>query len=216
MKALSHSLLVLLTAITAAAAHAQQDRPKALFDSLAFSGGFFGFNMRYTQVLGTDAVLLGLSGGIVVHDRLNIGLAGTFNTSLLKNTTYERFLNDSLGVNTQGGLEFNFGYGGLLIEPVIFHRSAIHATVPVLIGAGGATYGYPLPGSDSSDRRSKVAGQAFFAVDAGLEVEVTVVPRFRIGLGASYLYTSDLSLPETKPDALRVPMYRLTMKYAAP
>ena len=79
---------------------------------------------------------------------------------------------------------------------------------------GGASYGYPLPGSDGNNRQSKVAGQAFFAVEPGLELGITIVRGFRIGLGASYLYTSDLDLPETEPDALRVPMYRLSLKYA--
>lgn len=197
--------------------HAQySERPRALFDSLDVSGGFFSFNMRYTEVMRTNAVLLGFGAGVVVNDNLNVGLAGVFSSSVLKNTMYERFLNDSIGLNTQGGLEMKYGYGGLVIEPVLFHRTPFHIAFPTIIGVGGVNYGYPLPGSDSNDRRSKVAGQAFFALESGLEIEVTLVQHFRIGLGASYLYTTDLDLPETRPDALRTIMYRLSLKLAAP
>lgn len=216
MKAAVRSLVFIGVMLLPLFSCAQGDRPRAVFDSLDISGGFFGFNMRYTEVMGTNAVLLGMSAGIVVNDNLNVGLVGVFSTSVVKNNGYERFLNDSLGVNTQAGLEMSYGYGGLLVEPVLFHRSPYHLTIPVVIGVGGVNYGYPLPGSDSGDRRSKVAGQAFFALEPGLELEVTVVRQLRIGIGASYLYTSDLDLPQTSPDALRTIMYRLTLKWAAP
>lgn len=192
------------------------DRPRAVFDSLDISGGFFGFHMRYTEVMRTDVALLGFSAGVVVNDNLNVGLVGNFSSSVIKNQPYERFLNDSLGLNTLGGLEMRYGYGGLIVEPVLFHRSPYHIALPIIIGAGGVNYGYPIPGSDSSDRRSKVAGQAFFALEPGVEMEVTLVRHFRIGFGASYLYTSSLDLPETSPDALRTIMYRLSLKLAAP
>lgn len=195
--------------------NAQREEPRALFDSLALSGGFFSLDLRYTEVMGTNAVLMGFGMGIVVNDNFNIGLAGAFNTSTIKNDRYERFLNDSLQVNTGGGLEMNYGYGGLLLERVFFHRSPVHFSFPVLIGLGGINYGYPLPNSNS-ENRNKVAGQAFFALEPGLQLEATIIRKFRIGLGASYLYTSDLDLPETAPDALRTVMYRLTLRYAAP
>ena len=118
-------------------------------------------------------------------------------------------------MNTGGGLEMNYGYGGLLLERVFFHRSPLHFSVPVLIGLGGINYGYPLPNSNN-DNRNKVAGQAFFALEPGLQLEATIIRKFRIGLAASYLYTSDIDLPETAPDALRTVMYRRTLRYAAP
>jgi hypothetical protein len=211
----SNVLALGIALLTVHSVNAQKEEPRALFDSLALSGGFFSLDLRYTEVMGTNAVLMGFGLGIVVNDNFNIGLAGAFNTSTIKNERYERFLNDSLQVNTGGGLEMNYGYGGLLLERVFFHRSPVHFSVPVLIGLGGINYGYPLPNSNS-ENRNKVAGQAFFALEPGLQLEATIIQKFRIGLGASYLYTSDLDLPETAPDALRTVMYRLTLRYAAP
>ena len=95
-----HILIFPFLLLTITGLKAQHDRPRALFDSLSLSGGFFGLSLRYTEVMDNTSALMGFSGGIVVKDRLNIGLAGAFNTSVLKNRDYERLLNDSLGVNT--------------------------------------------------------------------------------------------------------------------
>lgn len=214
-KSFLHSLAMVVCLMAVHSVNAQKEEPRALFDSLALSGGFFSLDLRYTEVMNTNAVLMGFGMGIVVNDNFNIGLAGAFNTSTIKNATYERFLNDSLQVNTGGGLVMNYGYGGLLLERMFFHRSPVHFSVPVLIGLGGINYGYPLPNSNS-ENRNKVAGQAYFALEPGLQLEATIIRKFRIGIGASYLYTSDLDLPETAPDALRTVMYRLTLRYAAP
>jgi hypothetical protein len=131
---------------------------------------------------------------------------------VIKNDDYEHFLNDSSGIATNGGLDLKYGYGGLLIEPVLFHRSVVHIALPVLIGVGGVNYGYPAP-NGSNSQRNKVEGQAFFALEPGVEVEVNVLRSFHVGLGGSYLYTSDLSLPMTSPDMLRTFMARLTLKF---
>ncbi len=191
---------------------AQEDRPRALFnDSAAITGGFIDMSIRYTDVLGTDAVFLGFSGGVVLNHSWNIGLGAVFSTSVIKNPVYEQYLLDSTTTDTQGGLELKVGYGGLYVEPVLYHRSVVHIALPILIGAGGVNYSYPAP-NGSNSQRNRIEGQAFFVVEPGVEVEVTIVRGFRVGLGGSYLYTSELSLPETPSDALCRPMARLSLK----
>lgn len=193
-------------------AFSQEERPRALFnDSAAITGGFLELGIHYTNVLSTDAVLVGLSGGIVLNKTWNIGLGAVFSTSVIKNPTYEQYLLDSTTTDTQGGLELRYGYGGLLIEPVLCHRSVVHVALPVLIGAGGVNYSYPAP-NGSNSQRNRIQGQAYFVVEPGVELEVTIVRGFRIGVGGSYLYTSDLSLPETASDALRTATARLSLK----
>ncbi len=91
-----HSLAMVVCLLAVHSVNAQKEQPRALFDSLALSGGFFSLDLRYTEVMGTNAVLMGFGMGIVVNDNFNIGLAGAFNTSTIKNATYERLLNDSL------------------------------------------------------------------------------------------------------------------------
>lgn len=206
-------VLLLPLMLSAFVLNAQDGRgSRSLFnDSTALTGGFFDLALRYSEVLGTDAVVLGFNGGVVLNDHWHIGLGGAFSTSVIKNQAYERFLRDSSAIDTQGGLELKYGYGGVFIQPVLFHRSVVHVALPVLLGAGGVNYSYPAPNGNNS-QRNRIEGQAFFAFEPGLEVEVSIIRGFRIGLGGSYLFTSDLSLPETAPDALRTASARLSLK----
>ena len=54
-------------------------------------------------------------------------------------------------------------------------------------------------------------GQAFFVVEPGVELEVSVLKSLRIGAGGSYLYTTELDLPNTSPNLLRNFMGRMTI-----
>ncbi|MBL7982426.1 MAG: hypothetical protein JNL52_11535 [Flavobacteriales bacterium] len=189
--------------------------PRTLFgDSLDLTGGYFGMTARYTNVLSNDAVLFGFSGAVVIGHKINIGLAGCWSTSVLKNPAYEEVLREREPNIDLSGLELRYGYGGFLIEPIIFHRSAVHLTVPVIVGVGGVSYSYPPPNSNSY-QRNRTDGQAFFALEPGLELELSVVSALRIGIGGSFLYTSDLDLPATSTDVLRTAMGRMTLKFGA-
>ena len=93
-----------------------------------------------------------------------------------------------------------------LIEPVIAYRSAIHVTLPVIIGAGGAvyeTYESRLGRPNGPTRYNTGDAQAFFVIEPGIALELSMIKLVRLGLGVSYRYTSDITLPETPKDALR-------------
>ncbi len=189
--------------------------PRTLFgDSTELTGVYFSMSARYTNVLSTDVVDWGFGLAAVVNHKLNLGLAGAWSTSVLKNPAYQQYLVDGGQTNDLSGLELKYGYGGLLVEPLLFHRSAVHVALPVIIGVGGINYSYPAPNGNNS-QRNRVDGQAFFALEPGLEVELSVVGPLRVGFGGSYLFTSDISLPETPPDVLRTAMARMTLKFGS-
>ncbi|MEO8590879.1 MAG: hypothetical protein ABI432_15995 [Flavobacteriales bacterium] len=206
------TLLIIVGALAVFSARAQgRDQPGALFDSLAVSGWYFNCTGRYTNVMATDVLLIGFGGGIVIDHWLEIGLAGAWSSSAIKNPAYENYLQGQTTANLQG-LELRYGYGGVMVEPLILHRSAVHLGVPILVGMGSASYSYPSSNSGSdSNQRNRTEGQAFFVVEGGLELEVSVVRSLRIGVGGSYLYASDLELPNTAPDALRNFMARMSV-----
>ncbi|MBL7963985.1 MAG: hypothetical protein JNM31_09075 [Flavobacteriales bacterium] len=212
MPALIRSATLFALLLLVAAGHAQDRQPRALFnDSLAITGGFFDLTFKYTEVMKTDVMQFALAGGITLDHVWNIGLGGSFAASAIKNPEFEQFLRDSASIDTQGGLELRYGYGGVFIQPILFRHSVVHLAVPVLIGVGGVNYSFPAP-FGSNSQRNRVEGQAFFAFEPGLDVEITIVRGFRIAVGGSYLYTSDLSLPQTAPDVLRTASARLSLK----
>lgn len=213
---MSSSRLTAFTLLSAFSivAHAQaKPKPRALFnDSSSVTGGYLGFTPKFTNVMGTDVLLLGFSGAFVLEHKLAMGLAGAWSSSPVRNDAYTAYL---LETRTEdlSGLELRYGYGGLLVEPLILGGHAVHLSVPVILGIGSVSYSYPRSNSGSnSNQRNRTDGQAFFVVEPGLELEITVVEAFRIGLGGSYLWTSDLDLPLTSPDALRNYTARMTVK----
>src|SRR5690606_29907165 len=103
----------------------------------------------------------------------------------------------------RGKSRFHMGYGGILIEPIIGHRSPIHVSLPFIIGAGGCGYEYYSELTDNFDPHDyNIDAQAFFVVEPGIELEINLIKLVRIGIGASYRYTSNIDLPATPKDAL--------------
>ena len=199
---------------------AQQQSIRTLFgsnDGKIEHGGWGGFTLAYTKIAGKDAFLSGGRGGWLIDHHFTLGLAGYgFFSDVDFNDPYQQPTIDNYSL---GG-----GYGGLLLEPIIFPFKPVHVSFPVLIGAGGAfvvdemSYhgnynGYDEYGSYGS----------CFVLEPGVDIEFNIVKFFRVALNVSYRYTSDLSLdyysfPGIKEfsvpsDALRGFSAGLTMKF---
>lgn len=192
------------------------------------NGGWGGPTAQYTRIMDHDALLTGVRGGWIIDHRLTLGLACFGLSTDVPNAGYDRYLADQ-GIPVRRTSQFRMGYGGLLIEPVIAPRSAVHLTVPVIIGAGGAVYqtygfhdhpwGAPCDGPDGhghhdghDDDDDLNDAQAFFVIEPGLTLELSLVKLVRVGLGVSYRYTSELDMPATAKDALHGMNASLTVK----
>ncbi|MCB9184620.1 MAG: hypothetical protein H6591_11950 [Flavobacteriales bacterium] len=196
----------LLLAFTATFTFAQQaEEPMRTLlsgDHHIVHGGWGGPSAHYTRVLDQDALLVGARGGWLINHRLTIGLAGHGLVTYVGNAGYDAYLHD-IGRSPRHRSRFDMGYGGLLIEPIIAYRSPIHISLPILVGAGGCVYSWDgQPETDFDPRFYSDDAQAFFVVEPGIDLELNVIPLLRVGLGASYRYTSDLDLPATSNDAL--------------
>lgn len=207
---LLRTLFLLLSLALALVPSCAQDRAEAPIRTLlgaghkVHHGGWGAPTAHYTRMLDTDALLVGARGGWLIDHRVTIGFAGHGLVTNVPNKAYDRYLVDS-GVELRRNSSLYMGYGGLFIEPVIGYRSPVHITLPLIIGAGGVTYGYQsrLPEDfDPFDHDADHDAQAFFVVEPGIALELNVIPLVRIGIGASYRYTSDLDLPATAKDAL--------------
>lgn len=169
------------------------------------NGGWGGLTAHYTTIMDHDALLTGVRGGWLIDHQLTLGFAGYGLVTDLPNAAYDAHLAEE-GRLVQRASQFRMGYGGLLIEPVIGYRSAIHVTLPILIGAGGAVYEnfegrYGHPGRPYPVYRDDA--QAFFVVEPGVNLELSLIKLVRLDVGVSYRYTSDITLPDTPTDALR-------------
>jgi hypothetical protein len=166
-------------------------------------GGWGAPTSHYTRLLDQDALLVGARGGWLIDHRVTIGLAGHGLTTVVRNRQYDAMLVDQ-GVELRRPSTLSLGYGGLLIEPIIAYRSPVHISLPIIIGAGGCAYAQQRVVTQEDDVLGYRwdDGQAFFVVEPGIDLELNIIPLVRLGVGASYRYTSDVDLPATAKDAL--------------
>jgi len=206
MKSLSHRILLNFLFLLPLLCHAQEDqKPRTLFggDQKVSHGGWGAPSAMYTRIMDTDALLVGGRAGWLINHRVTIGLAGYGLTTALPNSKYDDHL-QGLGDSLARGSQFEMGYGGLLIEPIIAYRSPVHVRLPILIGVGGCGYQYSSRSPIEVDYANyRDLAQAFLVVEPGVDLEINVVPLVRLALGASYRYTSELDLPATPKDALQ-------------
>lgn len=175
-------------------------------------GGWGSLDLAGTRMLDQDAFLIGGRGGWLINHRFTVGIAGYGKVTAATNADYDAYKN-ALDDRPDGTGCFHVGYAGLLLEPIIKYRSPVHVSLPVIIGAGGAGFGFhrdtvgEAPEVQDDGRRVRRNGereaQAFFVLEPGVQLEVNLLPMVRFGLGASYRYTSRLELPATAEDALR-------------
>jgi len=198
--------LVALFQTTTSNAQDTDNAPRTLFgnDKTLHHSGWGGPSAHYTTIMGREALLVGGRGGWLIDHGITIGLAGHGLVTDVPNKDYDA-TRIAFGDSLRRGSLFRMGYGGLLIEPIIAPMSPIHISLPIIVGAGGCGYQTYLRGQNDFDSYSSGNDdfQAFFVVEPGIELEFNLIKLVRLGIGASYRYTTDMHLPGTPKDALR-------------
>jgi len=183
------------------------DNVQTLFDPHSGSGGYGAFSIGYTKINGQDAILMGGRGEWVVGHGFGLGLGGY------------GFINDPIydpRVNLNHSLAG--GYGGLIMEPILFGWYPVHVAFPILIGAGGvANTAYTADYYDPYEYWDGylVESTAFFVAEFTAEVEFNLVRFFRLALFASYRYTSDIIMQDIPTNALRGWSGGMTFKFGS-
>ena len=180
---------------------------KTLFDGSGGNGGYGAFTIGYTKIDNRDALIMGGRGEWVIGHGFGLGIAGY------------GFMNDPIyDVVTDLNYSLAGGYGGLIMEPIIFGWFPVHLTVPILIGAGGvANTSYRTNWNDPYEYWDGYLedASAFFVAEPGLELEFNLVRFMRVALCASYRYTTDLQMEDVPMDALRGFNYGITFKFGS-
>ncbi|MCK4745482.1 MAG: hypothetical protein KAT15_00525, partial [Bacteroidales bacterium] len=105
---------------------------KTLFGDRHIShGGYGALSINYSQIDSKDAIVIGARGAWVIAHGFALGMAGY---GFLNDYSWNPALAGGRNVNLTGG------YGGLLMEPILFPKFPVHISIPVLIGGGGIAY----------------------------------------------------------------------------
>ncbi len=180
---------------------------QTLFDRHSGSGGYGAFSIGYTKINSRDAILMGGRGAWVIGHGFGLGMGGY---GFINDPTFNPV--DQLNYSLAGG------YGGLLIEPILFGWFPVHLSFPILVGAGGvASTSYSADWNDPYEYHNGYVEEAtaFFVADLGMEVEFNLVRFFRMAIFGSYRYTSDIILVDTPVDALRGWNAGMTFKFGS-
>ncbi len=182
-------LIGLLIWMATTNATAQDDEINTLFGDSIKYGFYMGPVLKVSPVNDVFGVWIGGKGGIMIDHKLMIGGAG------YGLTTYSRFDKTYPDYTNNDSLQtFNIatGYGGMLFEYTVMSYKAIHLSIPVLIGGGGAAVNYRYD-YDHNNLNGVVHGfnrtyehSSYFIVEPGVDIEFNILKHFRIDLGASY------------------------------
>ena len=170
-------------------------------------GGYFGFGGGYALIDDKDAILMSGRGVCLINRGLGFGFTGT---GFINDYHYDAVLDDD--VNLTGG------YGGLIIEPILFPRSPIHIAFPIVAGVGGIAYTrsdwYQEDWHNWEFREARVEdSETFLVFEPGVEIELNMLKFFRLAGGVSYRYTTDIDLIDTPGNVLEGITTSITLKF---
>ena len=137
------------------------------------NGGYGAFVVKYGRIMGTDGFFVGGQGGWIINHALVIG-AGGFG------------LVSEIGFDEEYCSYLGFGYGGLLLEYIIASHKLVHLSIQTIVGAGGIGHRQDW----YCEEKYKYDGDAFFALEPGVNLELNLHRIARVGVGGTYRYVS--------------------------
>lgn len=146
------------------------------------TGFYFGFHSGYSQIDGYDAFSAGGTFAMIANHGIAIGISGT------------GFFSEPYEVSNINHTSHSYagGYGGILIEPILFPKYPVHVSFPILLGGGGIArsilynYYYPYEYTELFVEDA----EAFLIAEPAVEIEFNVARWLRLGLRGSYRLTT--------------------------
>lgn len=171
-------------------------------------GGYYiGLSGSYTQFGDKDVFMPGMSMGVILNHHWTIGMQAT-GIGNSGNLVYPNvYYNETDSVWHNGKL--GGGYGGALFEYILFPKSKVHVSFPVVIG-GGYMFYYTDNGHHhdqnmyhtNSYHMTTHSSDYFFVVEPGIRMEINLAQFLRLGLKVSYRYSPDFKMPNLSTDLL--------------
>lgn len=189
----------------------KRNQPQTLFGSDNSFGGYAAFSFGYKDYNGNAAFVSGGRLMFVANHYLGIGFGGK---GIVSNTETIPYAENGSNHNRY---TYNYGgYGGLYLEPVLMSMKPIHVTFPILLGAGAigeSTWDDDYNDIISYGDYGTGVSSVFFVAEPGVDIEFNIAKWFRISLGASYTFTSDIEgIPNMDTNAMNGFNYNMTFK----
>lgn len=174
-----------------------EDEQKTLLSDDVTVTGFGGLFMSLTQIEDNYVHMMGGGGAMIFAEKFffgGYGLGMTTNLEASKGQFKEK--------------EMDFGHGGLWLGFIFFNKSTIHPTLSTFVGWGNVSARSVTTGY--TDRETF---DNFFVVSPVLEVEINVAKFFRIGIGGTYHYYTNISFSDYTNQDFSSPGAYLSLKF---
>jgi hypothetical protein len=156
-------------------------------------GVYLGFSMGYGEIDGKDTYLGGLKLAYVANRQLEIGFAGKF---LYSN---QDVFNPASGTND----DLFAAYGGLHLEPILFGKSKVSLSFPVLIGAGAVGYiDRDAVRNDVDVDIDEDDVDAVFVLEPGVSALFNINRFVQLETGVKYRFSSQIELIDSPVDRI--------------
>ncbi|WP_420603076.1 hypothetical protein [Flagellimonas sp.] len=171
-------ILLLFTCISAA--QTEEDDNYIEFNDRrnVVHGVYLGLTTSLGEIDGNSTYLGSLKVAYVANRKFEVGFAGVFLYSEKDNP--QAINEDLIGA-----------YGGLHLEPILFSKSWVNLSFPMLIGAGGV--GYLTEDRFDEDFYEEDA-DAVFVVEPGMNMLFNVSRYLQLEVGMRYRFSSNIDL----------------------
>lgn len=192
---------------------------RTIFGNNTSNGGYGALDLKVGPVNGETGLFVGGRGGWIIGHSFVIGGAG------YGLTTNNTFLEDpankppEVGVDSTRTMSLDMGYGGFLLEYILWPKKAIHLSFPLIIGAGGANLNAKRYEDNSSLNPNEwalyeyVESSGYFLLEPGIHAELNMAKFFRLSAGVNYRYVSGVNLERLNSNDLSGFSFGLSLKF---
>jgi len=156
-------------------------------------GVYLGLTTAFGEIEGQDTFMGGLKVAYVANQQFEVGFAGNFlysEQNIFSSVNNRR--EDLIGV-----------YGGLHLEPILFSKSTVNLSFPVLIGGGAVGYiGNNFNDEDFEEELTEDDFDAVFVVEPGVSLLFNVSRYLQLEASVKYRLSSRVDLSPSSIDRI--------------
>ncbi|WP_298485753.1 hypothetical protein [uncultured Maribacter sp.] len=157
-------------------------------------GVYLGVSMHLGEMDNKDTFLPSFKVAYVANRKVEVGFVATFFYS------QQNYFNEIEGINE----DIIGAYGGLHIEPILFSKSTVNLSFPLLIGGGGLGVfdsDFDFENNDLEDDELRES-DGFFVIEPGVNLLFNVSRYLQLEAGVKYRISSKTRLEPATLDRI--------------
>jgi hypothetical protein len=180
------SFFLLIVLLFTSLSYAQEDEEYLEFNDRknVVHGVYLGLNTQFGEIDGEPTYQGGLKIAYVANQQFEVGFSGTFFYS------QQDIFNSDLARDE----DLIGAYGGLHLEPILFSKSMVNLSFPLLIGAGAVGYVGDNFDSEDYDELTEDDVDAIFVLEPGVSMLFNISRYLQLEAGVKYRFSNKIDL----------------------